>query len=69
VARDLRLDTLAIALSLALQNAAAVQMTFLNDAFQTVPPAPDDWLICVGRASVVLWADELRKVVGRWLGR
>jgi hypothetical protein len=44
-------------------------MTFLNDAFQTVPPAPDDWLICVGRASVVLWADELRKVVGRWLGR
>jgi hypothetical protein len=48
---------------------AAVQMTFLNDAFGTVPLALDNWLICVGLASVVLCADELSKVVGRWLGR
>jgi Ca2+-transporting ATPase len=58
----------AIALSLALQ-IAVVQMTFFNDAFETVPLALDDWLICAGLASVVLLADELRKVVGRWLGR
>jgi P-type Ca2+ transporter type 2C len=58
----------AIALSLALQ-IAVVQMTLFNDAFETVPLALDDWLICAGLASVVLLADELRKVVGRWLGR
>jgi magnesium-transporting ATPase (P-type) len=58
----------AIALSLALQ-IAAVQMTVFNRAFETVPLALDDWLLCAGLASIVLWADELRKVVGRWLGR
>jgi hypothetical protein len=41
-------------------------MTFFNDALETVPLAPDDWLICLG---VVIWADELTKVVGRWLSR
>jgi P-type Ca2+ transporter type 2C len=58
----------AIALSLALQ-IAAVQMTLFNHAFETVPLALDDWLLCAGLASVVLLADELRKVVARWLGR
>ena len=27
----------------------------------------DDWLVCAGLASVVLWATELKKVVARQL--
>src|SRR6185295_7036357 len=46
----------AIALSAALQ-VAVVQLSFLNAAFGTTPLAVDDWLICVGLASIVLWAD------------
>jgi P-type Ca2+ transporter type 2C len=57
----------AIALSLVLQ-VAVVQLAALNDAFETVPLAPEDWLICIGLASCVLWADELKKLVARWLG-
>lgn len=55
----------AIALSVVLQ-VAVVQLAFLNDAFDTVPLGLDDWLLCVGLASIVLWAAELRKVVARW---
>jgi hypothetical protein len=29
----------------------------------------DDWLVCVGLASAVLWAVELKKLVGRRLRR
>jgi magnesium-transporting ATPase (P-type) len=58
----------AIAVSLALQ-IAVVQMAFFNEAFETVPLGLDDWLICAGLASVVLWADELKKLVGRWRRR
>jgi Ca2+-transporting ATPase len=54
----------AIALSASLQ-VAVVQMPFLNDAFHTTPLALDDWLICVGLASIVLWADEAKKLLGR----
>jgi P-type Ca2+ transporter type 2C len=53
----------AIALSASLQ-VAVVQMPFLNDAFHTTPLALDDWLICVGLASIVLWADEAKKLLG-----
>jgi P-type Ca2+ transporter type 2C len=56
----------AIALSAALQ-VAVVQLPFLNQAFETTPLAIDDWLICVGLASVVLWADELKKLLQRRL--
>ncbi|MEO8696114.1 MAG: cation-translocating P-type ATPase [Acidimicrobiales bacterium] len=56
----------AIALSLALQ-IAVVQLRFLNDAFDTTPLALDDWLLCVGLASIVLWADEAKKLLERWL--
>ncbi len=56
----------AIALSLVLQ-VAVVQVPFLNDAFDTTPLGTDDWLICVGLASVVLWADEVKKLLDRWL--
>ena len=56
----------AIALSVVLQ-VAVVQLPFLNDAFDTTPLDADDWLICVGLASVVLWADEAKKLLDRWL--
>jgi P-type Ca2+ transporter type 2C len=58
----------AIALSIVLQ-VAVVQLTFLNNAFGTTPLSPEDWLICVALASVVLWADEGKKLVERWLLR
>ena len=40
---------------------------FLNEAFGTTPLGADDWLICVVLASVVLWADEAKKLVERRL--
>jgi calcium-translocating P-type ATPase len=54
----------AVALSAALQ-VAVVQLPFLNDAFGTTPLQLDEWLICTGLASVVLWADECRKIATR----
>lgn len=58
----------AIALSALLQ-LAVVQLPFLNDAFDTTPLGLGDWLICLGLASVVLWADEARKALHRRLVR
>jgi magnesium-transporting ATPase (P-type) len=58
----------AIALSLALQ-VAVVHVPFLNDAFDTTPLSLDDWLICFALASVVLWADEAKKVIERSVRR
>jgi P-type Ca2+ transporter type 2C len=52
----------AIALSVLLQ-IAVVQLSFLNEAFGTAPLSAADWLVCVGLASVVLWADEAKKLV------
>jgi potassium/sodium efflux P-type ATPase len=54
----------AIAASAALQ-VAVVQVPFLNDAFETTPLALGDWLACIGLASIVLWAAELKKLVDR----
>jgi Ca2+-transporting ATPase len=54
----------AIALSLALQ-IAVVYVPFLNRGFDTTPLGAADWLLCTALASVVLWADELRKLVHR----
>ena len=56
----------AIALSALLQ-VAVVQLPFLNDAFDTAPLGLDEWLICLGLASVVLWAAEAKKLVERRL--
>ena len=50
-----------IALSLALQ-VAVVELPFLNRAFSTTPLGIAEWGICVGLASAVLWAEELRKL-------
>jgi len=58
----------AIALSVVLQ-VAVVHVDFLNVAFGTVPLAPDQWLVCVAMASVVLWFGELRKLARRVRGR
>jgi magnesium-transporting ATPase (P-type) len=52
----------AIALSVVLQ-VAVVQLEFLNDAFGTTPLSLEEWLICTGLASIVLWMSELRKLV------
>ncbi|MGH9265699.1 MAG: cation-translocating P-type ATPase, partial [Acidimicrobiales bacterium] len=54
----------AIALSLLLQ-IAVVYVPFLSDAFDTTGLGLTDWLLCTAMASTVLWADELRKLVGR----
>jgi magnesium-transporting ATPase (P-type) len=56
----------AVALSTLLQ-IAVVQVGFLNDAFDTRPLSFGHWMICTGLASVVLWAAEGKKLLGRWL--
>ncbi len=58
----------AIAVSALLQ-VAVVELPFLNDAFDTTPLGLDEWLICVGLASIVLWADEAKKLLERRLAR
>jgi magnesium-transporting ATPase (P-type) len=58
----------AIALSLLLQF-AVVQLPFLNEAFDTTPLTIGDWLLCLALASIVLWADEAKKLLERWLCR
>jgi hypothetical protein len=35
----------------------------MNDAFGTTPLGPGDWLLCVGLASLVFWADEAKMLV------
>jgi magnesium-transporting ATPase (P-type) len=55
----------AVVLSVGLQ-VAVVHVGVLNEAFETTPLGSGEWLICVALASVVLWADEAKKVVGRW---
>jgi hypothetical protein len=44
-------------------------MPFLNDAFGTTPPAIGDWLVCIVLASMMLWTDEGKKPLERWLRR
>jgi magnesium-transporting ATPase (P-type) len=56
----------AVATSAALQ-VAVVELPFMNDAFHTTPLSLEDWLVCVGLASVVLWAAEAVKVLRRAL--
>ena len=54
----------AIVLSVLLQ-VAVVNIGFLNIAFGTVPLTMEQWGACVGIASCVLWASELRKLLHR----
>jgi calcium-translocating P-type ATPase len=53
----------------ALLQVAVVELPFLNDAFKTTALGLDEWLICIGLASVVLWADEAKKLLERRLRR
>jgi P-type Ca2+ transporter type 2C len=59
-----RLLWAAIGLSIVFQ-IAVVHVSFLNRAFDTMPLTGRDWMICVALASVVLWADEAKKLVQR----
>ncbi|HEX2292148.1 MAG TPA: cation-translocating P-type ATPase, partial [Gaiellaceae bacterium] len=54
----------AVAVSAVLQ-VAVVELEFMNDAFKTTPLSLEEWLICTGLASIVLWASELRKLIAR----
>ena len=45
------------------------KLPFLNDAFGTTPLGAEEWLICIGLASVVRWADEAKKLLERRLRR
>jgi magnesium-transporting ATPase (P-type) len=54
----------AVAASAALQ-VAVVELPFMNDAFRTTPLSLEDWLVCAGLASVVLWAAEAVKLLRR----
>ncbi len=56
----------ALALSAVLQ-VAVVHLGFMNQAFDTVPLGPGHWAICLGLASLVLWAAEARKLAARLL--
>jgi magnesium-transporting ATPase (P-type) len=58
----------AVALSLVLQ-IAVVHLRFLNDAFDTTALDAGQWARCAGLASLVLWAEEARKLVVRHLSR
>jgi len=54
----------AVALSLVLQ-VLVVHVPFLNEAFSTVPLSIGEWLTCLAIGSLVLWAEEAKKLVIR----
>lgn len=58
----------AITLSIALQ-VVVVEVPFLNEPFGTEPLEMTEWLTSVALASLVLWADELKKLVERRIDR
>ena len=58
----------AIALSIVLQ-VAVVQLPFLHEPFGTASLSVREWLVSAGLASIVLWADELKKLAERSLHR
>ena len=45
-----------------------MQLPFLNEAFGTIPLGATEWFLCIALASIVLWADEARKLIGRRIG-
>jgi P-type Ca2+ transporter type 2C len=59
-----RLLWAAIGLSLLLQ-VLVVHLPFLDRAFGTAPLSVSDWALCLAMASLVLWADELKKLIVR----
>ncbi|HEY4607045.1 MAG TPA: cation-translocating P-type ATPase, partial [Acidimicrobiia bacterium] len=63
-----RLLWAAIAVSVLLQ-VLVVHVPVLNDGFDTTPLTAVEWLICAGLASLVLWANEAKKLLDRRLRR
>ncbi|MBE2238842.1 MAG: cation-translocating P-type ATPase [Caldilineaceae bacterium] len=57
----------AVALSAALQ-VVVVYTPLLNQAFGTTPIGLMDWALCIGMASMVLWVDEIKKLILRSTG-
>ncbi len=57
-----------IALGVVLQ-VAVVEVPFLQAAFSTAGLDLTHWAVCVAMASLVLWVDEARKLVGRAAAR
>ena len=57
----------AVALSVGLQ-IAVVYLPFLNTAFGTRPLGAADWALCIVMASMVLWVDEIKKLILRTSG-
>ena len=58
----------AVALATALQ-VAVVHVPFMQTAFGTTPLTWQQWLITFGLASIILWAEEARKLSRRAVGR
>ena len=58
----------AIGLTLVLQ-VAVVEVPFLQAAFSTTSLDPVHWAIVIVMASLVLWVDELRKLISRLMAR
>ncbi len=62
---DNRLLWGAVVLTVVLQ-VIVVHVPFMNEAFDTEPLDVGRWALCLGLASTVLFADELRKVLHRY---
>lgn len=46
-----------------------VQTKFGNEILHTVPLAPDDWMVAILASTVVIFAEEIRKLAVRLIGR
>jgi magnesium-transporting ATPase (P-type) len=58
---------LAVLLGTLLQ-VAVVYLPVLNGAFGTTPLRLTDWGIAIGLASIVLWGEEVKKIITRAMG-
>jgi Ca2+-transporting ATPase len=57
------------AIGLSLLQVLVVHLPLVNRVFGTTPLSAGDWMRCFAMASLVLWADELKKLLVRWLPR
>jgi P-type Ca2+ transporter type 2C len=46
-----------------------VHIPLLNRAFGTVPLSGTEWLFCAAMASLVLWVDEIKKLIAGFVTR
>jgi len=58
----------AVALSVVLQ-IIVIYTPLLQTAFGTTALSTSDWLICIGVGSIVLWLNELKKIILRGIAR